>query len=46
MYTYNPLPLEPPSWHPDLNPLGHHRALNGASCSLQQLPTSYLFYTW
>ena len=45
MYTYIPslldLPLPP---HP--TPLDHHRAPSWASCALQQVPTSYLFYTW
>ena len=31
---------------PHPTPLGHHRALHGASCVIQQLLTSYLFYTW
>ena len=26
--------------------LGHHRALSWASCAVQQLPASSLFYTW
>ena len=41
----------PPSWAllpplPHPAPLGHHRALGWAPCIIQQLPTSYLFYTW
>ena len=27
-------------------PLGHHRAPSWALCAMQQLPTSYLLYTW
>ena len=34
-------PLHPPCPHP--TPLGHHRALNWAPCTIQQLPTTYLF---
>ena len=45
MYTYIP-----PSWTslPRLHPthLGHHRAPGWALCAIQQVPTSYLFYTW
>ena len=33
----------PPGSHP--TPLGHHRAPGWAPCVIQQLPTSYLFYT-
>ena len=33
-----------PSLHP--NPLGQHRLPGWASCVIQQLLTSYLFYTW
>ena len=29
-----------------LTSLGHHRALSEAPCDMQQLPTSYLFYTY
>ena len=45
MHTYipSPLSLHPPP-HP--TPLGHHRALSWIPCVIQQLPTSYLFYTW
>ena len=32
------------NFHP--TPLGHHRALSWAPCTIQQVPTSYLFYTW
>ena len=41
MYTYIPsvLSLLPPP-HPHATPLGHHRALSWAPCSIQQLPTS------
>ena len=39
-----------PSWTslPPCYPthLGHHRALDWAPCSIQYVPTSYLFYTW
>ena len=42
VYIY-PLSLEPPSPFPLLTSLGHHRS---PSCAIQQLPTSYLFYTW
>ena len=43
MYTYMPsvLRLQPP--HP--TPLSHHRAPIWAPCAIQQLPTSYLFYS-
>ena len=34
-------PLHPPCPYP--TPLGHHRALNWAPCTIQQLPTTYLF---
>ena len=27
-------------------PLGHRRAWGWSLCATQQLPTSYLFYTW
>ena len=27
------------------SPLGHHRALSSVPCALQQVLTSYLFYT-
>ena len=44
VYIY-PLPLEPPSHLPPAShPLGYHRALSWASCAVQQLPISYLFY--
>ena len=42
--------ISPPSWaflpplHP--TPLGHHRAPSWAPYAVEQLPTSYLFYTW
>ena len=46
MYTYIPslLDLPPNPLHP--THLGHHRALSWAPCTIQQVPTSYLFYTW
>ena len=45
MYTYIPFLLDlHPTHHPTL--LGHHRALSRAPCAIQQVPTSYLFYTW
>ena len=31
---------------PQPTPLDHHRAPGWAPCVIQQLPTSYLFYTW
>ena len=31
---------------PHTPPLDHHGALSWAPCATQQLPTSYLFYTW
>ena len=46
-YTYTHIPslLDlPPTPHP--TPLDHHRAPSWVSCALQQVPTSYLFYTW
>ena len=40
----------PPSWtslpQPLLTPLSHHRAPGWAPYAIQQVPTSYLFYTW
>ena len=45
MYTYFPSLLSLLST-PHPTPLGHQRALNSASCAIQQLPTSYLYYTW
>ena len=40
----------PPSWvsFPPHNPtpLCHHRAPSWALCAIEQLPISYLFYTW
>ena len=30
----------------DPTPIGHHRTLSWAPYAIQQLPTSYLFYTW
>ena len=45
MYTYIPSLLDLPSTlHP--TPLGDYRAWSWASCAIQQLPTSCLFYTW
>ena len=29
-----------------LTHLSHHRALSWAPCAIQQVPTSYLYYTW
>ena len=45
LYVYtHPLPLEPlPA---SCQPSSHHRAPGWAPCVVQQLPTSYLFYTW
>ena len=44
MYTYIPSLLDlPPTPHP--THLGQHRAQSWAPCALQQVPTSYLFYT-
>ena len=46
-YTYIPsLVSLPPTPVPHATPLGHHRALSWAPCAIQQLPASYLFYTW
>ena len=51
IYMY-PLPPEPPFPSPPpppphhLTPLGHHRTPGWAPCAIQQLPTSYLLYTW
>ena len=48
IYVY----ISPPSWttllptFPTSTPLGHHRALSWTPCVIQQLPSSYLFYTW
>ena len=42
----SPLPLEPLPLSPYPTPLGHHRAPGWASCVIQQLPISSLFYTW
>ena len=39
-----PSRVYPHSPHP--TPSGHHRALRRAPCAVQQLLTSYLFYTW
>ena len=38
------LDLTPPHLCP--TPLAHHRTLSWTYCPIQQLPTSYLFYTW
>ena len=48
MYTYIPSLLDLPSSTQPLYPtlLGHRWAANWAPCSIQQLPTSYLSYTW
>ena len=41
------LPLTyPPQLPPHPTPLGCHRALSWVPCIVQQLPISYLFYTW
>ena len=47
-YIYiQPLPLEPSShFLPHLTPLGYHRAPIWATCVIQQLLTSFLFYIW
>ena len=46
MYTYIPYLLNlPPTSNPHPTHLGHHRAPSWAPCALQQVPTSYLFYT-
>jgi len=42
MYILSVLDL-PPQPHPTY--LGHHRALNWVPCAIEQVPTSYLFYT-
>ena len=34
-------PIEPSSPIPHLNPLGHHRALSWASCTINQIPNNY-----
>ena len=39
------IPISPPSSHCLPHPLSHQRALSWAPCVMQQLPTSYLFYT-
>ena len=44
-YIY-PLSLEPPCHPPYPTPLCHQTALSWAPCAIQQVPTSYLFYTW
>ena len=47
MYTYIPSLLDlPPTPTPNPTHLGHHRAPSWAPCVIQQVPTSYLFYTW
>ena len=47
VYIY-PLPLGPPCHLTPPHPthLGHHRAPSWAPWAIQQVPTSYLFYTW
>ena len=45
IYIY-PLPLEPPSPPSHPIPLGHHRAPSWAPYTIEQLPTSYLYYIW
>ena len=47
VYIYPPPPPRVPfSALSHSIPLGHHRALSWVPCVIQQLPTSYLFYTW
>ena len=48
IYIYLHLPLDLPSQLPLLHhtPLGHHITSSWAPWAIQQLPTSYLFYTW
>ena len=43
IYTHIPSVSSQP---PHLIPLGHLITLNSPPCAIQQLPTSYLFYTW
>ena len=45
VYIYS-LPLDPPPTLPHPTFLGHHRAPSRAPCTIQQLPTGYLLYTW
>ena len=45
MYIYI-VSLKPASHTVHPAPLGHHRALSWAPWAIQQLPPSYLFYTW
>ena len=45
-YTYIPSLLGLPTAHPHPTLPGHHRAPSWASCDVQRLPTSCLFYTW
>ena len=46
VYTSTPSLLAFPPAPPPHYLLGHHRALSWASCAVQQLPASSLFYTW
>ena len=39
------LPLRPPSHPAHSTSLGHHRTQSSAPCAIEQVPTSYLFYT-
>ena len=41
-----PLPLEPPSYPPHPTPSRSSQSTELTPCATQQLPTSYLFYTW
>ena len=46
LYVYMcPLPLGPPQYPPAIPALCHYRALSGAPCALQKLPSSHLFYS-
>ena len=44
-YAYVPSFLSLPRF-PHPTPLGHHRAPHWAPCAIEQLPVSYLCYTW
>ena len=44
-YLYIPSLLSLPSTSPS-HPFCHHRALSWAPCVIQELPITYLFYTW
>ena len=50
-YKYTYIPISPPSSSslphpPHATPVGRHKASSWSPCAIQQLPTSYLFYTW